>query len=192
MNPSVLDSIRREASGLAIARKAMSLWTVLGLEDYSATLHSTGMSYWNLIGSSLGYDAIAEMPAPQVGPYAFVGEDVRSDSVWFHANSHDPVVLVEFERYKGHSDEGKLLGKMDSLLLAHHRWGQRPEALIVSYWTKGLASLPDHAKLRRRVKDGFRNGRQRIRPGGGPMPRGFFPGGAAGNRQRPMATVAID
>jgi hypothetical protein len=155
VNPSVLDPIRREASDLAIARRAMSLWTELGLEDYSATLHSTGMSYWNLVGSSLGYDAIAEMPAPQVGPYAFVGDDVRNDSVWFQGNSHEPVALVEFERYKGHSDESKLLGKMDRLLLAYHRWGQRPEALILSYWTKGLASLPDHRRLRRRVKDGF-------------------------------------
>src|SRR5919109_625016 len=152
---SVIDVMRREARDLTIARAHLSLWVEKGLSDFSCTLHSTGMSYWNLMGTVLGYDAIGELPAPHDGPYAFVGDDVRSDSVWFEAISHQPHVLVEFERYTGKTDEIKLMGKVDNLLLAHHRWGQQPAVLVLSYWTKGLASLPDHAMLRRRVQHGF-------------------------------------
>jgi hypothetical protein len=113
------------------------------------------MSYWSLLGTILGFEAVSEMPAPNDGPYAFVGDDVRNDSVWFAKQQHDPAVLVEFERYGGSGDEGKLAGKVDNLLLAHHRWGKRPQTLVLAYWTKGLASLPDHALLRQRVRNGF-------------------------------------
>jgi hypothetical protein len=152
---SVVEAMRREARDLTVARAHLSLWVEKGLSDVSCTLHSSGMSYWNLIGTVLGYDAIGELPAPHDGPYAFVGDDVRSDSVWFEAPSHQPHVLVEFERYTGKTDETKLIGKVDNLLLAHHRWGQQPAVLILSYWTKGLVSLPDHAILRHRVQHGF-------------------------------------
>jgi hypothetical protein len=151
----VIETMRQEARDLSIARVHLSLWVDKGLRDVSCALHSTGMSYWNVLGTLLGYDAIGELPAPHDGPYAFVGEDVRSDSVWFEATSHQPHVLIEFERYTGKTDESKLVGKVDNLLLAHHRWGQQPAVLILSYWTKGLASLPDHALLRRRVQQGF-------------------------------------
>jgi hypothetical protein len=155
VNYSVVEVMRREARHLSIARAHLSLWVEKGLRDVSYTLHSTGMSYWNVIGIVLGYDAIGELPAPHDGPYAFVGDDVRSDSVWFDAASHQPHVVIEFERYTRKTDETKLIGKVDNLLLAHHRWGQQPAVLILSYWTKGLASLPDHAMLRRRVQHGF-------------------------------------
>jgi hypothetical protein len=155
VNYSVVEIMRREAADLTIARAHLSLWVEKGLSDFSCALHSTGMSYWNVMGTVLGYDAIGELPAPQDGPYAFVGDDVRSDSVWFDATSHQPHVLIEFERYTRKTDETKLIGKVDNLLLAHHRWGQQPDVLILSYWTKGLASLPDHAMLRRRVQHGF-------------------------------------
>jgi hypothetical protein len=152
---SVVEAMRREARDLTVARAHLSLWVEKGLSDVSCTLHSTGMSYWNLIGTVLGYDAIGELPAPHDGPYTVVGDDVRSNSVWFEAPSHQPHVLVEFERYTGKTDETKLIGKVDNLLLAHHRWGQQPAVLILSYWTKGLVSLPDHAILRHRVQHGF-------------------------------------
>jgi hypothetical protein len=155
VNPSILDAIRDEAKTLTIARRSLPVWTERGLEEYSYTLHSTGMTYWTHIGASLGYTAIAEMPAPQSGPYAFAGDDVRNDSVWLASERWDAAVLVEFERYRGQADEDKLLKKMENLLLAYHRWAQRPTALILCYWTKGLASLPNHDRLRRRVKEGF-------------------------------------
>jgi hypothetical protein len=140
---------------LSIARAQLGLWAHRGLADTSCALHGVGMSYWNLMGIALNYEAITEMPAPNDGPYSFVGDDVRNDSVWFQAQTYLPTVLVEFERYTGPSDEKKLVGKADNLLLAHHRWGKRPEVLVLAYWTKGLASLPDHSALRRRVRDGF-------------------------------------
>lgn len=152
---SVVEQIRREASDLTIARLHLGLWTDRGLADTSCALHSVGMTYWTLMGSTFGFDAIAEMPAPAMGAYGFVGDDVRNDSAWFSAKSNSPSVLVEFERYAGVSDKGKLAGKVNSLLLAHHRWQNAPSVLILAYWTKGLAALPDHASLRRRAKYGF-------------------------------------
>lgn len=154
---SPIDRIRQEANDLSIARTSLSLWQERGVADTSCALHSVGMSYWSLLGTQSGFEAVSEMPAPNDGPYAFVGDDVRNDSVWF-TMQHEPLVLVEFERYSGAVDEGKLAGKVDNLLLAHHRWGRRPQILVLAYWTKGLASLPNHAMLRQRLRNGFETG----------------------------------
>jgi hypothetical protein len=155
MGDSLIDRIRQESREMSVAGRHMSLWTSEGVEDYSCAIHSTGMSYWNAMGTAFGFDAIGEMPAPQSGRYAFAGDDVRSDSVWFDQVAHSPSVVVEFERYTRLTDEAKLIGKVDNLLVAHHRWNQRPRILVLAYWTKGLASLPDHALLRARVRNGF-------------------------------------
>jgi hypothetical protein len=155
MANSLQARIRQETRDMAVARQHMSLWVAEGVEDYSCAIHSTGMSYWNAMGTALGFDAIGEMPAPQSGTYAFAGDDVRSDSVWFERGTHSPSVVVEFERYTRSSDEGKLIAKVDNLLLAHHRWDRRPGILVLAYWTKGLASLPNHGLLRSRVTGGF-------------------------------------
>lgn len=152
---TVVDKIREEAGSLAIAKQHLSVWTDHGLPDFLFTLHSTGTTYWNTMGTMFGLDAITEMPAPQQGPFAYVGDDVRSDSLWFDRKNHQPLVVVEFERYTRKTDQAKLVGKVDSLLLAHHRWEQKPAVLVLVYWTKGLASLPDHQQLRRRVTHGF-------------------------------------
>lgn len=151
----LVERIRQECREMTVAHQHMSLWTSKGVEDYSCAIHSTGMSYWNVMGMAFGLIAIGEMPAPQSGPYAFTGDDVRSDSVWFDPSKHAPAVLVEFERYTRLTDEGKLVEKVNNLLLAHHRWGLQPRILILAYWTKGLASLPNHSLLRARVKNGF-------------------------------------
>ena len=155
MTDSLAARIREECRELAVANRHMSLWTSPGVSDFSCAVHSTGMSYWNSMGTAFGYSAVGEMPAPQVGRYALAGDDVRSDSVWFEAGTHSPVVVVEFERYTRPTDQGKLVGKADNLLLAHHRWNNEPHVLVLAYWTKGLASLPDHAQLRDRIKNGF-------------------------------------
>lgn len=152
---STIEQIREEARTLSIAKQRLPIWTKQGLGDYSCTLHSAGTTYWNTMGEALGYTSISEMPAPQNGPCAFVGDDVRSDSLWFDARNHEPLVVVEFERYARQSDENKLVGKVDNLLLAYHRWGTKPRVLVLAYWTKGLATLPNHASLRRHVKQGF-------------------------------------
>lgn len=153
--PSAVEAIRKETSELLVARRHLGLWTDRGIADTSCALHSMGMTYWSLMGTMLGFDAIAEMPAPVEGAYGFVGDDVRSDSAWFSPEATHPSVIVEFERYSGQLDEGKLSGKVNSLLLAHHRWLTVPKTLILAYWTKGLAALPDHDALRRRAKQGF-------------------------------------
>src|SRR5262249_28080362 len=117
---STIDIIRQETSELSLAKRHLGLWLERGVADTSCALHSIGMTYWNLLGTMFGFDAIAEMPAPAEGAYAFVGDDVRNDSVWFEPTTDLPSVLVEFERYSGQLDEGKLAGKVNSLLLAHH------------------------------------------------------------------------
>jgi hypothetical protein len=152
---SVVETIRNETRELSIAKRHLGLWTDRGVADASCALHSIGMTYWNLMGTLLGFDAVAEMPAPSDGRYGFVGDEVRNDSAWFPPKVDLPSVLVEFERYSGLLDEGKLAGKVNSLLLAHHRWQGSPKTMIMAYWTKGLAALPDHASLQRRARQGF-------------------------------------
>lgn len=152
---SVIEAIRTEASGMSIARRHFGLWTERGLADTSCSLHSVGVSYWNAMGTISGFNAICEMPAPVAGFYGNVGDDVRNDSVWFPPNSTSPIVLVEFERYSGASDAAKLTGKADNLLMAHHRWQASAKVLILAYWTKSFAALPDHAAMRQRLRRGF-------------------------------------
>lgn len=155
----VIDQIRArladECASLAIAREALPLWTSHGIADYSCTLHSAGVTYWTCLGQRLGFQALAEMPPPLSGLYAHVGVDVRSDSAWYERTATRPSVLVEFERYAGAVDEGKLMAKVSNLLLAHHRWQESASMLVLSYWTKSVATLPDHRALKDRVRNGF-------------------------------------
>jgi len=155
----VIDELRRrlteECASLAVAREVLPLWTDRGLADYSCTLHSAGVTYWTSLGQRLGYQAFVEMPPPLRGAYAHVGLDVRSDSAWYSRDSVRPSVLVEFERYAGAIDEGKLMAKVSNLLLAHHRWEQAAGALVLAYWTKSVATLPDHRAMKERVRSGF-------------------------------------
>jgi hypothetical protein len=147
--------LAHEAAGLRYARRAFPLWTDRGLRDYGLTLHSAGVSYWAALGHHLGYSGMTELPAPPEGVYGQVAGDVRCDATWFDRQTGQPVLLAEFERYEGILDEAKLLAKVDNLLLAHHRWGQSGEALVLAYWTKGLADLPNHEQFRQRFREGF-------------------------------------
>jgi hypothetical protein len=147
--------LAREAAGLQYARRAFPLWTDRGLRDYGLTLHSAGVSYWVALGHHLGYSGMTELPAPPEGVYGQVADGVCCDATWFNRSTGRPVLLAEFERYEGVLDEAKLVAKVDNLLLAHHRWGQIAEALVLAYWTKGLAGLPNHEWLRQRFREGF-------------------------------------
>jgi hypothetical protein len=141
--------------GLAFARSAFPVWVERGLPDYSLALHSAGMSYWAVLGHHLGFSGLAEFPAPPEGPFGQVGDDVRSDAVWLDPHTHRAVLLAEFERYEGGPDAPKLQAKVDSLLLAHHRWGQTARFLVLAYWTKSLVDLPRHEELRHRFRAGL-------------------------------------
>jgi hypothetical protein len=133
----------------------MPVLTDWGVQDSGVWVHSLGCSFWTLLGARMGFVATSEAPAPALGTYRFIGVDVRSDSVWFDRESREPRLLLEFERYGGLIDAGKLLGKVKNLLLAHHRWGETAESLVLTYWTNGLASLPQHAELVRVLRQGF-------------------------------------
>jgi hypothetical protein len=52
-------------------------------------------------------------------------------------------------------DEGGLQTKVKNLLLAHHRWGEMPECVVLAYWTKSLRQLPDHNALVHIYRRGF-------------------------------------
>jgi hypothetical protein len=176
--------LQAAAAGLSFARHAFPLWTEHGLRDYQLTLHSVGVSYWVALGHHLGYCGVGELPAPPEGRYGRVGDDVRCDATWFDRASGRPVLLAEFERYDGSEDEPKLLGKVENLLLAHHRWGQSADTLVLAYWTRGLADLPSHDGLQERFRSGFRTPAMERVPGSacgtllfyqfilGPRPRG--------------------
>ena len=128
---------------------------VRGLRDFSCNIHSFGCTYWTALGHRAGFSAICELPAPNAGVAALMGDNVISDSAWFGKNEDDPEVLIEFERYSDGSDAGKLLSKVQNLLLGYWRWSQQPKLLVIAYWTKGLRNLPDHSAMRETIRNGF-------------------------------------
>jgi len=149
----LINRVNSELLGLQLARESFPLWTSRGLPD--GTIHSAGISLLTALGQALGYESYSEMPAPRKGRYAHVGDDVRSDSAWFDRITGHPVVLVEFERYSGQIDENGLMTKVKSLLLAHHRWGEMSECLVLAYWTMSLRDLPNHDALAHTFRRGF-------------------------------------
>lgn len=153
------EAIVAKLQDLELVREVLPVWTDWGVEDSGVLIHSLGVTFLTFMGQHLGYVAISEVPAPHQGPFAHVGDEVRSDSIWFDRNSHAPALIAEFERYSG-SDEHKLKleGKVKNLLLAQHRFSQSAHStpfLLLAYWTKGLASLPKHNELQQIVQRGF-------------------------------------
>ena len=100
-----------------------------------------------------------------MGVAAPKGDNVISDSAWFVKAQDHPEALVEFERYSDEGDAGKLLSKVQNLLLGYWRWHQQPKLLVVAYWTKGLRNLPDHQSMRAIIRNGFTTGARENIPG---------------------------
>ncbi len=135
------------------AASHLPMWTEWGVRDTGHLVHSLGCTYLTAAGRDLGFAAISEVPAPHEGPLALVEEDVRSDSVWFDRTTRRVVLVAEFERYAGRQKD--LTPKVETLLLAHQRWGCEDGTLLLAYWTLGLVTLPDHDCLRDIVRRGF-------------------------------------
>jgi len=122
------------------------MWTEWGVRDAGHLVHSLGCTFLTAAGRDLGFVAVSEVPAPRVGPFAHVEEDVRSDSVWFERSTKRVALVAEFERYAGKRKD--LSPKVETLLLAQRRWGCEDATLLLAYWTVGLVTLPDHGSLR--------------------------------------------
>ncbi len=135
------------------ARELLPIWTDWGVQDSQVWVHSLGVSFWTLRGRQLGHVAMCEAPAPAGAPHSEVG--FRLDSIWIDRRTQRPLLLAEFERYEGQQDAAKLSGKVQNLLIAHRRWDETASILTLSYWTKGLATLPPHAEFQRMFRDGF-------------------------------------
>lgn len=145
------------------ARSLMPILTDWGVQDSGVSIHSLGVTFLTLLGRQLGFIPTCEFPAPHQGDYALVGDDVRSDVIWFNPESRTPVLIGEFERYTSPDDQRKLQGKVENLLLAHHRWGTKASFLLLAYWTKSVVSLPDHPALKQQFQQGFQtSSRQRV------------------------------
>lgn len=137
----------------AAAQQHLPMWAEWGIVDSGVLIHSLGVSWMTLVGDHLGLMSASELPAPTQGRYGRMGDDVRSDVMWFDRSTRTPLMIGEFERYSGL--EKDLSPKVQSLVLAHHRWGASDALLVLAYWTTGLASLPNHAALRALVTNGF-------------------------------------
>lgn len=136
-------------------QQLLPIWTDWGIADQGVAIHSLGISFLTLLGQQLGYMAISEFPAPREGIYAQIGDDIRSDTLWFDRQTRQPVLIAEFERYSGVLDQIKLESKVSNLLLAHHRCTETAQWLVLAYWTKGLVSLPDFKRFEQIVRRGF-------------------------------------
>lgn len=136
------------------ASSHLPMWTEWGVRDVGHLVHSLGCTFLTAVGRDLGFASVSEVPAPREGPLAYVEEDVRSDSVWFDRTTRRVALVSEFERYAGKQKD--LSPKVETLLLAHHRWGCEASVLLLAYWSIGLVTLPDHDSLREIVSRGFR------------------------------------
>ncbi|MGV0107600.1 hypothetical protein NSTCB13_06490 [Nostoc sp. DSM 114160] len=149
-------AITTELQNLKTAQNLLPIWNIQwGVEDLGLSIHSLGMTYLALLGNHLGYVGVAEVQALQKGQYAYIGDDVRSDAVWFDQTTHSPFLIAEFERYSSVEDQSKLEGKVKNLLLAQHRWQETAELLLLAYWTKRLISPPEHSNFQQIINRGF-------------------------------------
>ncbi len=135
------------------AASHLPMWTVWGVRDIGHLVHSLGCTFLTDVGRDVGFTSVCEVPAPREGPLAHVEEDVRSDSVWFDRSTRRVALVAEFERYAGKQKD--LSPKVETLLLAHHRWGCEEATLLLAYWSVGLVSLPEHDGLRNIVRGGY-------------------------------------
>jgi hypothetical protein len=123
------------------------------VRDVGHLVHSLGCTFLTAAGRDLGFAAVTEVPAPREGPLGHVEEDVRSDSVWFDRTTRRVTLVAEFERYAGKQKD--LSPKVETLLLAQHRWGCEDATLLLAYWSVGLVTVPDHDSLRSIARGGF-------------------------------------
>lgn len=142
-------------SGLTVeaASSHLPMWTAWGVRDVGHFVHSLGCTFLTAAGQDLGFAAVSEVPAPREGPLARVEENVRSDSVWFDRTTKRVALVAEFERYAGKQKD--LSPKIETLLLAQHRWDCENSTLLLAYWSVGLVTLPDHGSLRAIAHGGF-------------------------------------
>lgn len=138
---------------LEAASSHLPMWTDWGVRDAGHLVHSLGCTFLTACGRDLGFAAVTEVPAPREGEFANVEQDVRSDSVWFERASKRVSLIAEFERYSGKQKD--LSPKVETLLLAQHRWGVKDATLVLAYWSVGLVTLPDHDSLRSIARGGF-------------------------------------
>lgn len=80
-------------------------------------------------------------------------------------------LIAEFERYAGKQKD--LSPKVETLLLAQHRWACEDATLLLAYWSVELVTVPDHASLRAIVRGGF-NATGGVRVPGNPRARLVF------------------
>jgi len=131
--------IRQTLEATDFIDRAFPAFRKWGLRDEDVFVHSLGCSLWNSLGHEAGYMAVVEAPAPFA-----VGNDIRSDSVWFRRETGEPAVLIEFERYDGSQrSKEKLEGKLANLRAANARWDGKPDLLVLSAWSVGVVSAPD-------------------------------------------------
>ena len=131
----------------------LPMWTTWGVRDSGHWVHSLGCTAITALGQKLGFAAVSEAPAPHEGAYAHLGDDVRSDSVWFDRGNQKVTLIAEFERYAGKQKD--LRPKVENLLLAQQRWGNPGATLLLAYWSIGLVTVPDHGALRQIAVDGY-------------------------------------
>ena len=137
---------------------ALTEW---GVMDEDVMVHSIGVSAWNTLGHELGFQAIAECPAP-----AGIGDDIRSDSSWFDKGTQKPVAFIEFERYDGsRADKDKLNNKLANLMEAAYRWSTPSPLMILIAWNKDIVTAPDTESLNHTVINGLKNKRGQSIPG---------------------------
>ena len=149
----------------------LPMWTDWGVRDVGHLVHSLGCTFLTATGRDLCFAAVSEVPPPHEREFANVEQDVRSDSVWFDRGSRRVSLVAEFERYSGKQKD--LSPKVETLLLAQHRWGAKDATMLLAYWSIGLVTLPDHDNLRAIVRAGF-SATGGVRVAGNPTARLVF------------------
>jgi len=134
--------------------------SILGMRDYSETVHSTGLNYITEIGRQLdGYTAVSEYPVYPINE-SFdhsITREVRPDSIWYNKEDLKPVLVSEFERFENSKVKNdKLREKIENLLIAYHQLGGNLTIILFVYWSYSGIVPKDIDKYISIFDEGFR------------------------------------
>ena len=130
--------LSQEFSDFSFGKSRFPMLFQSGLQD--SAVHSAGVSYLLALGIEFGLPAIAEYPMiVNANEYWKRSPRVMPDSVWFHPQTFQPWISIEFERFEN-GDELKIQEKTRNLAISYYQSSQTLELCVLVYWLRsGIA-----------------------------------------------------
>lgn len=127
-------------------------------------VHAAGVSWLLLLGLEFGLSAIAEYPITlhATDQWKKAGR-IFPDSVWFHPQTQNPWIAIEFERFEK-GDENKILEKAQNLALSCHQSNGTIDLCVFVYWLRSGSAPKTVSPLARAFSEGFYRNGVRVSP----------------------------